>query len=67
MWKKPCYYCGTDIKTIGIDRINSDGSYSTATNGVVPCCRFCNAGKMNHSVSKFADLIERIYLSLVSF
>lgn len=65
MWKKPCSYCLRPTGGIGVDRIDSSIGYQA--DNVTPCCCRCNAGKMNHSVSKFADLIERIYLSLVSF
>ena len=26
-WQKPCYYCGSDIKTIGLDRLNNHIGY----------------------------------------
>lgn len=65
MWKRPCSYCLREIGGIGVDRIDSLIGYQA--DNVTPCCCRCNAGKMNHSVSKFADLIERIYLNLVSF
>lgn len=60
MWNKPCSYCLRQINGVGVDRINSSIGYQP--NNITPCCGRCNAGKMNHSISKFADLIEKIHL-----
>src|SRR5918911_5320050 len=35
-WQKPCYYCGAEIKTIGLDRVNN--KYGYGIDNVVPCC-----------------------------
>ena len=35
-WKQPCHYCGTAIRTVGIDRVNNDLGY--VHGNVVPCC-----------------------------
>lgn len=43
LWKKPCTYCGQEIQTIGIDRINSDLGYNT--DNITPCCTTCNWAK----------------------
>ena len=39
LWKKPCEYCGDDIETIGIDRVDNNlgyamGKYSSMLQGV---------------------------------
>lgn len=43
LWQKPCYYCGAEIKTIGLDRVDNDGPYHI--DNVVPCCWSCNESK----------------------
>ena len=43
LWQKPCFYCGAEIKTIGLDRIDNDGPYHI--DNVVPCCWSCNNSK----------------------
>jgi len=43
LWQKPCYYCGAEIKTIGLDRVDNDGPYHI--DNVVPCCWPCNESK----------------------
>lgn len=42
-WQQPCYYCGFDIKTIGLDRVDNTLGYSPAN--CVSCCQWCNVGK----------------------
>jgi hypothetical protein len=64
MWKRPCSYCLRPIDGIGVDRIDSSIGYRA--DNVTPCCGRCNTGKMSHSASKFADLIGKIFLNLVS-
>lgn len=64
MWNKPCSYCLRDIDGIGVDRIDSNIGYQA--DNVTPCCGRCNAGKMNHSVASFADLIEKIYFNFLA-
>jgi hypothetical protein len=50
LWQAPCYYCGSEIKTIGIDRINNNEGY--ILNNVVSCCKICNfmKGKLSKKV-----------------
>lgn len=43
-WQKPCFYCGDEIQTIGLDRINSNEGYSIGN--VVSCCAICNTMKL---------------------
>ena len=42
-WQKPCEYCGAEIETIGLDRLDSDGHYTI--DNVVSCCWSCNNSK----------------------
>jgi hypothetical protein len=39
-WQKPCVHCGSEIKTIGLDRIDSSVPYQA--DNVEPCCSTCN-------------------------
>jgi hypothetical protein len=43
-----CYYCGGDIKGIGIDRVDNKRGYTF--DNIVPCCSNCNF--MKHALSK---------------
>ncbi len=57
-WKKPCSYCGDDIETIGIDRIDSSRGYELKN--CKPCCSDCNRMKMDLSEKDFLSLIKKI-------
>ena len=57
-WQKPCTYCGTEIHTIGLDRIDSDVGYSIEN--IVPCCSRCNEMKNNRSTNEWMDDMIRI-------
>ena len=50
-WQKPCVYCGAEIETIGIDRINPLEGY--VLENLVPCCSFCNIMKRNMNADVF--------------
>ena len=50
-WKKPCSYCGTPVRTIGVDRKDSAKGYSV--DNVVPCCGPCNRTKVNQTEEAF--------------
>jgi len=52
-WKKPCYYCGSKIDTIGIDRIDSSKGYTI--DNVVSCCETCNKMKMALAQDVFVE------------
>ena len=54
--QKPCMYCRTTIRKIGIDRvINSDGYIPF---NCVPCCNRCNRKKTNN---RKKDLLRFLY------
>ena len=57
-WKKPCFYCGFMVKTIGLDRINSNKGYTR--NNLVSCCKMCNFMKRAHSKYKFLSQCLKI-------
>lgn len=61
-WQEPCSYCGKDIETIGLDRINNNRDYYY--NNVCSCCDLCNKMKRSLTVEEFCAhvllLAERI-------
>lgn len=58
LWNAPCHYCGSPIKTIGIDRQDNEIGY--VFSNVVPCCSACNFMKKEHSVESFLLHCQRI-------
>lgn len=59
LWQKPCVYCGEEIKTIGIDRIDNKIGYEPGN--VVSCCSRCNYWKGGFSRQDFQDRCKHIY------
>lgn len=57
-WGLPCSYCGSEINTIGIDRIDNDKGY--IIQNCTPCCNVCNRMKMDLSKDEFLSKIEQI-------
>lgn len=57
-WQKDCYYCGREIETIGIDRIDNSLGYSLGN--VVSCCGPCNYAKQELSVASFVAMCCRV-------
>jgi hypothetical protein len=47
-WQKPCSYCGGEISTIGIDRIDSNKGYIKSN--CRACCSICNKIKLDHNI-----------------
>jgi hypothetical protein len=58
LWQKPCVYCGSPIKTIGIDRIDNSKGY--VKGNIASCCQLCNWMKRELTVDKFIDHIKRV-------
>lgn len=58
LWQKSCYYCGRQIKTIGLDRIDSKKGYFRKN--VRPCCEWCNKMKNTRSESQFLKQCQKI-------
>ena len=52
-WRAPCSYCGDEIKTIGLDRVDSDGPYRI--DNVRPCCWPCNSNKGTRSLKEWTE------------
>jgi hypothetical protein len=57
-WKKPCHYCGAEIETIGLDRIDNNLGYFI--DNVVSCCFDCNSFKMQRSSQEFISKCKLI-------
>jgi hypothetical protein len=57
-WQVPCYYCGSAMKGIGLDRVDNTKGY--LLDNVVPCCRLCNTIKGVMSLSEFVNHIRKI-------
>ncbi len=53
-WQAPCAYCGAEIETIGLDRIDSDGPYHI--DNVVPCCWPCNHNKGTQTLEEWTEI-----------
>jgi hypothetical protein len=58
LWNKPCYYCGDEIKTIGVDRVDNTKGYQV--DNIVPCCAWCNKMKLNYTKEEFINHCEKI-------
>jgi hypothetical protein len=57
-WGKPCTYCGDDIDTVGIDRVDSGKGYIVSN--LTACCTECNLMKRHHSRDFFIKKLKRI-------
>lgn len=60
-WKRPCHYCGSDVATVGLDRVDNEVGY--VISNVVSCCPRCNRMKLDMSmqtwISHMRTIIER--------
>ena len=58
--KLNCFYCNSSpVKRFnGVDRKDNDIGY--IKENCVPCCKFCNYAKKDHSVEEFLNWLERI-------
>lgn len=54
LWQKPCVYCGGEIVTVGVDRVDNTKGY--VMENVVPCCATCNSMK---SSMELVDFVRR--------
>jgi len=57
-WNKSCYYCGTDIDGIGLDRKDSGDGYNM--NNIVPCCTQCNRAKTIQTTDQFIEMCKKV-------
>ena len=58
-----CFYCGTPMRQIGIDRCNPDIGYRL--DNCVSCCKMCNYIKRSMQLDEFKRHIQRIYNYLI--
>jgi len=57
-WQKSCTYCGDEIETIGLDRIDSQKGYSLEN--LTSCCSSCNKMKLDLTKEDFLEKIKQI-------
>jgi len=57
-WQKPCNYCGDEIETVGIDRVDSSKGY--ALENAVSCCTMCNQMKLDYDANEWLEQIIKI-------
>ena len=57
-WQKPCYYCGSKMETIGIDRVDNSKGY--LIDNVVSCCEKCNRAKYVWKKDDFLNHCKKV-------
>ena len=57
-WQQPCVYCGSPIRTVGIDRVDNEIGYSIGN--CVPCCKVCNTMKLTFSTGEWLKHIRLV-------
>lgn len=57
-WEKPCTYCGGEIDTVGLDRIDNEAGY--VDGNITTCCHVCNWMKRSLSVFEFIDHCRKV-------
>lgn len=57
-WKTECFYCGTIVEKIGLDRVDNARGY--VEGNIVSCCRDCNVAKNALSFEAFINLCEKV-------
>lgn len=58
LWQKPCHYCGIEIKSVGLDRV--DNAIGYVFSNVVSCCSPCNYAKGDLTAEQFFAMCKRI-------
>lgn len=58
LWNERCHYCGGEVNTAGIDRVDSSKGY--IIDNCVRCCSICNKAKNNLSVEDFLSHCKKI-------
>lgn len=61
-WQQPCFYCGSSIETIGLDRYDNDKGYENGN--VVPCCVRDNTIKHETHGDDYLRQIEEARLEI---
>ena len=57
-WQQPCSYCGDEIETIGLDRVDNKQGYNIEN--IVPCCFPCNRMKGTMDRDDFIGRCDKI-------
>ena len=57
-WGTPCHYCGDEVLTIGLDRVDNSRGYSM--DNVVSCHEFCNKMKLTLSHDEFVSVCRKV-------
>jgi hypothetical protein len=57
-WQKSCSYCGDNIPTIGLDRLDNFKGY-TFTN-IISCCEMCNRSKHILTSDDFVKMCTKV-------
>jgi 5-methylcytosine-specific restriction endonuclease McrA len=58
LWQLSCSYCGSEINTIGLDRVDNEKGYDLSN--VVPCCSICNYMKRSDEIDDFKNHVVQI-------
>ena len=58
LWQKPCRYCGSEIKTIGLDRFDNKSGYTIDNS--IPCCTTCNKMKLTLEYDQWISHMKKI-------
>lgn len=58
MWEQRCFYCGDEVVTTGLDRVDSSKGYTREN--IVRCCELCNRAKNVMSVEDFIAHCKKI-------
>lgn len=58
MWNKPCTYCGSEIDSIGLDRIDNSKGYTKEN--LCSCCFNCNQMKSTKDKNEWISHILKI-------
>lgn len=57
-WQKPCFYCLSQIETVGIDRIDNTKPYQIGN--TTPCCAKCNLMKLDMDRQEWFEHMRKI-------
>jgi len=57
VWDKQYFYCG-EASNGGMDRVDNNIGYET--DNIVPCCKWCNSIKMEHTIEDMEQHLRKI-------
>jgi hypothetical protein len=57
-WRLPCYFCGSEIETIGIDRMNRCEGYQIKN--IVSCCTRCSLTKRKMNGNEYIEHCKKV-------